>query len=166
MAVNRTPFYLSRGVVTRYLNKNVTTYPGAPTIPQSATGNRVLVGTGNGIGAKLLHGVGPVLETPIDCDEVIISSLGPPTSFAAGAGATVVPVEYNDPSTSDGYVVFQVGTGERIPVDDAQITGIDMVDLTLNVAAFLQLGMYALKIIRASDPVNCFTIRYDAFDVT
>ena len=165
MAVNRTPFYLARGVVTRYLNKNVTTYPGAPTIPQSATGNRVLVGTGNGVGAKLLHGVGPVLETPLECDEVFISSLGPPTSFAAGAGLTVVPVEYNDPLESDGFVVFQIGTGVQIPVSST-ITGVDMVDLTLDVVAFLQLGAYALKIIRASDPETCFAIRYKAFDVT
>jgi len=41
-----------------------------------------------------------------------------------------------------------------------------MVDMTLNVIASLQLGMYALKIIRASDPNNCFAIRYSAFEVT
>lgn len=165
-AVNRTQFYLSRGTVTRYLDKKVTTYPGAPTIPNSATGNNVVYGGGNGVGAKLLPGVGPVIVPPLSCNEILISSVGPPTSFNAGDGETVVPISYNEPLESDIYVVFQLGTGIQIPVVDAEIVGASDVELTLDLISSLGGGAYALKIIRASDPKNCFTIRYNAFDVT
>lgn len=164
-AVNRSQFYLNRGVVTRYLDKKVTSYPGAPTIPNSSTGNNILQARGVGIGAKLLPGIGPVIPPTLACNEIIIEQVGPPTSFTAGDGEVVVPIQYNDPLESDGYVIFQLGTGSTIRVTKAEITGPSTVELTLNIPSSLDAGSYALKVLRASDPKECFTIRYNAFDV-
>ena len=151
--------------MTRYLDKKVTTYPGQPTIPNSATGNLVINAGGAGVGADLLSGIGPVLEVPLACNEITISSVGPPTSFTAGDGLVVVEIEYNDPLESDGIIIFQLGTGSIIPIVSRTITGPSTIELELNIIDSLTGGSYALKVVRSSDPKSCFAIKYSAFEI-
>jgi hypothetical protein len=163
--VNRLPFYLQRGQNTRYLGKNVTVYPGSPTVPNSFTGNLVLQAGGNGVGAKLLSGVQPTPVIPLPCNEIEFLTV-PYTSYDAGDGETLLTISYSDadPAT-DSYRVFLPSTASQVPILNAVLSGVDQVDLTLNIAEGLLGGGYSLRVQRNSDPVNCFAVKSNAFEV-
>lgn len=159
----RQQFYLSRARTGRYLGRTLRFFPGAPTVPTSFTGN-LLLGGASGIAADLINGITsqPVV---VPCAEIVVSSVSP-SSFTPGDGLVVVSATYSEAdATSDIYQFFLPGTGTVIPVLSATQTGPDSADLTIDIPFSAILGLYTLRIARASAPSTCLGVLPMAIEI-
>jgi len=154
----RLAYYQSRRKVGRYLNRNLSFYSGAPSIPQSFTGNLLLVAGGTGPGAKILNGIEPFVPTPLPCEEPIITSLV--TAIGDDLSVTVL---YNV-EPGDVYVLFNTSDGTTLPILSV-IPVVGGVVVTFDDdSPPATPGSYTFKIIRAGN-LDCFTTRSNVFQI-
>ena len=159
----RVAYYRGRVESGAYLNKPLSFYPGAPTVPQSFTGNLIAVGNGNGPGAKILNGIGPAQTEEIPCVDPVITSLMT-FSFPAMPDTLGITVLYNV-EPGDLLFVFNTSTGQVIyPATVSPVAGGFALtfDLTSPPA---DVGSWTFKVVRAGNP-NCFAIRSGVYVVT
>lgn len=149
----RAQLYANTAKTGIVFNRELTFYSGSPTTPVSFTGNQALGVSSGGPGAFLINGIGPLVEPVIPCDEPVILNL----NLIFADEATIVFVEYTNPLPDDIYVLFST-TGVAYAPFGVGMVG-DDITLTFPAGTDLPPGAYSLKILRASDPKNCFTVR-------
>lgn len=158
-AAARSQIFLQSARIGRVFNRTFAFYAGNP-VASSFTGNLVLGGTSGGAAAALINGAGPPIVTPIPCDEPTISAVE--VTFLPDNVQVVVT--YDSPLPDDIYVLFNSG-GESFGPLSAIQTGADEVTLLFADDEDLAAGLYSLKILRAADPVNCFSVRRGIFNI-
>jgi len=154
----RIAYYQSRRKVGRYLNRDLSFYSGAASIPQSFTANLALVAGGTGPGAKILNGINPFVPEPLPCDDPIITSF-----VAVVAGDLTLTVLYNV-EPGDVYVMFNTTDGTTLPLISVTpiVGGVEVVfDDDVPPATP---GSYTFKIIRAGN-LKCFATRSNVFQI-
>ena len=154
----RLAYYQSRRKVGRYLNRDLSFYPGAPTIPQSFTGNLMLVAGGTGPGAKILNGINPFVPEPLPCEDPII------TSLVVGLFDDLnITVLYNV-EPGDVYIMFNTTDGTTLPIISVTpiVDGVTVVFDDDSPPATP--GSYTFKIIRAGN-LDCFATRSNVFQI-
>jgi hypothetical protein len=155
----RSELYNDRRQFGRVNSQKYTFYSGQPTIPKSATGDLILGATTQGVAGLLLNGVGEGFrEDEIPCEEPKILTTVPfPLLVTQGDGTVTLEVTYENPQPDDIFQLFTVG-GATIPIVNVTSIGPDTVELELFIGTQF-VGPYTLRISRADDPENCFSIR-------
>lgn len=153
----RQQLYLSRAQNGIVLGRTIAFYPGAPTTPNSFTGNLALGASSGGPASFLVNGAGPPIVAPIPCDVPVISEVV--VSILPDNISIIVTYSNPDPDT-DIYLLFAPSTGSSFgAVQTTPGPGLDQVTLLFPDEDVLPGGVYSLKIMRASDPKRCFGLR-------
>ena len=155
----RIDYYLSRRKIGSYLNRALSFYPGAPTIPTNFIANKTTyINNGLGPGAKILNGIEPFVPEPLPCDEPVIESL-----VVGVFGDLHVTVLYNV-EPGDIYVMFNTSDGTFLPIISVTpiVGGVNVIFNDDSPPATP--GAYTFKILRA-DNAECFVIRASIFTV-
>jgi hypothetical protein len=154
----RASLYLGRGQTGRVLNRVFTFYSGAPTTPNSYTGNLALGASSGGPGAALINGVGPARPVDLPCDEPTITAL----TVLFPPGNVVVEVVYSNPAPDDVYVLYSPGTGQSFGPTSAPTPIPGGYAVPFPDVALLPAGSYSFKVLRASNP-RCLSSRAGLF---
>jgi len=143
-------------------NRRLSFYSGAPTTPRSFTGDQILGVASGGVGAALINGAGPPIVVPIPCDEPTIFTV----QVVIGDDNVIVRVTYNNPLPDDIYVLFN-SNGQSFGAVSSSETPPPPGEITILFPDndVLPPGQYSLKIARAADPENCFSVRNGIFVV-
>lgn len=158
-ATARAQLYQQTAKIGRVLNRTFAFYNGSP-VGSSFTGNQVLGVNSGGVGAALINGAGPPLVQGVPCDEPVISAI----SFTNLDETQRITVTYQNPLPDDIYVLFN-SAGQSFPPLGVTLVPPDQVQLFYPKTDVLPPGVYSLKILRASSPATCFSVRNGIFVV-
>jgi len=155
----RIAYYQERRQLGAYLGDPLFFYPGASTVPQNATANLIAIGDGNGPGAKILNGIGPVVPVA-ECDEVVITDL----QVAFVDPTLTVNVVYNV-LPGDIITLFNTNSGQvLVPTLVTPILGGLSLEFDMT-APPVTAGSWSFKIARAEN-LDCFAVRNGIFQFT
>jgi hypothetical protein len=153
----RAQLYQQTAKIGRVLNRTFAFYNGAP-MGNSFTGNQALGVTSGGVGAALINGIGPPLVAAVPCDT--------PTIFSVVIlfldDNVRLTITYSNPQPDDIFVLFN-SAGQSFKGSPPSMTGPNEVEILFPDVDRLPAGVYSLKILRASSPTTCFSVRNNIF---
>lgn len=152
-AADREKLYTERGQNGVVLGRRFAFYSGAPTVPDSFTGNLALGAYANGAGASIIDGIGPPIEEVVPCEEVVVESIT--CDVFDDLNVTVL---YNV-LPDDIYILFNTSTGQVLkPLSVTPIVG-GVVVVFDDDSPPADAGSWSFKIMRAANPAACFFVK-------